>query len=66
MKIWIIVLIMGLLAVATFVTVGAVQNNSDEQKVSSCSTCSEKCSAGSSCDNPTCAAKTTGSCNCGG
>ena len=67
MKILMIGLIVGLLAIASVVVVNALQ---DDEVVSvqepSCGSCSGGCSAGNSCGNPSCGFEKTGSCGCRG
>ena len=64
MKIWIIVAVIGLLAIAGFVVANV---SSDDKPVEEpVLSCGGGCSAGNSCGNPSCNAEKTGSCGCQG
>ena len=65
MKIWIIVLAIGLLAVAGFVIAETIQEDeSVSAEAPSCGSCNGGCNAGDSCGNPSCGFEKTGSCGC--
>jgi hypothetical protein len=66
MKIWMIVAVVGMLAIAGFALVNALDfSEAEEPTVSSQPTCGGGCSAGNTCGNPTCGVERTGSCGCG-
>lgn len=67
MKTVITIGVLGLLLVAGFVVVNALQNDQPEESlpVGTCSSsCGNSCTAESNCGNPTCGAISGGSCGC--
>ena len=68
MKTWVIALAVGLLLIAGVTAVNALQEESSTNEVEavSYSSCGGGCSAGNTCGNPTCGAKTGGTCGCQG
>jgi len=63
MKIWMIVVVLGLLAVAGFAVVDAFVSEPVKEDLP---TCGGGCNAEQSCGNPSCGAKVSKSCGCGG
>jgi len=62
MKIWMIVAVLGLLAVAGFAVADAFVSEPAEEELPSCG---GGCSAEQSCSNPTCGARVGQGCSCG-
>jgi uncharacterized membrane protein len=68
MKILMIALVIGLLAVAGLVVVNALQNEEPvvtSVKAPSCGSCGGGCGATGGCSSPSCGANNGGSCGCG-
>ena len=68
MKIWIMMLVIGLLVIAGFVAAQVVQSEpiAENDENLQCSTCGNSCTQESNCGRESCGAVTGGSCNCRG
>ena len=64
MKIWMIVVVIGLLAVAGLAVANSVGNDEPVEQVAP--SCDGGCSAGNTCSNAACGAKVGKSCGCRG
>lgn len=62
MKIWIILIIVGLLVVGGFALAGSVNSEPVKKELPSCN---GACAVGQSCGNVDCATRVGKSCNCG-
>lgn len=69
MNIGIVIAVIGLIAIAGFVFVSALQDEPDAiegNDLGDCSTCGNSCTAENNCGRATCGAVSGGSCGCGG
>lgn len=66
MKIWIILLTIGLFFISSIFAVNAISNvSAEEEPISSCSSCGNNCNAKTNCGLSTCSTVSTGtSCGC--